>query len=40
MSWENRAHIFLKAADLLATKYRFRMNAATMLGQSKNAYQA
>lgn len=40
MSWENRAHIFLKAADLLATKYRFQMNAATMLGQSKNAFQA
>ena len=40
MSWEARAHIFLKAADLLATKYRFEMNAATMLGQSKNAYQA
>ena len=40
MSWESRAHIFLKAADLLATKYRFEMNAATMLGQSKNAYQA
>lgn len=39
-SWEHRASIFLKAADLLATKYRFRMNAATMLGQSKNAYQA
>ena len=40
MSWENRAHIFLKAADLLATKYRYQMNACTMLGQSKNAYQA
>jgi len=40
MSWENRAHIFLKAADLLATKYRYQMNAATMLGQGKNAYQA
>ena len=40
MSWEARAHIFLKAADLLATKYRFEMNASTMLGQSKNAYQA
>ncbi|HQS56389.1 MAG TPA: L-glutamate gamma-semialdehyde dehydrogenase, partial [Sediminibacterium sp.] len=40
MSWENRAHIFLKAADLLATKYRFQMNASTMLGQSKNAFQA
>jgi len=32
--------IFLKAADLLATKYRFQMNASTMLGQSKNAFQA
>ncbi len=40
MSWENRANIFLKAADLLATKYRFQMNAATMLGQSKNVIQA
>lgn len=40
MSWENRAHIFLKAADLLATKYRYVMNASTMLGQSKNAYQS
>ncbi len=39
-SWENRAHIFLKAADLLATKYRPLMVAATMLGQSKNVYQA
>jgi 1-pyrroline-5-carboxylate dehydrogenase len=40
MSWENRAHIFLKAADLLATKYRYQMVASTMLCQSKNAYQA
>lgn len=40
MSWENRASIFLKAADLLTTKYRDRMNAATMLGQSKTAHQA
>ncbi len=40
MSWENRANIFLKAADLIATKYRPYMNATTMLGQSKNAYQA
>lgn len=40
MSWEHRASIFMKAAELLATKYRYRMNAATMLGQSKNAYQA
>lgn len=39
-SWEHRASVFLKAADLLANKYRFRMNAATMLGQSKNAFQA
>jgi 1-pyrroline-5-carboxylate dehydrogenase len=40
LSWENRAGIFLKAADLIATKYRYEMNGATMLGQSKNAYQA
>jgi len=40
MSWENRANIFLKAADLLATKYRSEICATTMLGQSKNAFQA
>ncbi|WP_026999784.1 L-glutamate gamma-semialdehyde dehydrogenase [Eisenibacter elegans] len=40
MSWEHRASIFLKAADLIAGKYRARLNAATMLGQSKNAFQA
>lgn len=40
LSWENRANIFLRAADLIAGKYRWAMNAATMLGQSKNAYQA
>ena len=40
MPWEQRAAIFLKAADLLAGPYRYKMNAATMLGQSKNAYQA
>jgi 1-pyrroline-5-carboxylate dehydrogenase len=40
LSWEHRASIFLKAADLIATKYRAKMNAATMLGQSKNVYQA
>ena len=40
MSWENRANIFLKAADLLATKYRPYINGTTMLGQSKNCYQA
>jgi 1-pyrroline-5-carboxylate dehydrogenase len=40
MSWENRAGIFLKAADLLSTKYRTYINGATMLGQSKNVMQA
>jgi 1-pyrroline-5-carboxylate dehydrogenase len=39
-SWENRANIFLRAADLIATKYRYLMNGTTMLGQSKNAFQA
>jgi len=38
--WEHRIAIFLKAADLLAGPYRAKMNAATMLAQSKNAYQA
>ncbi len=40
MDWETRANIFLKAADLMATKYRPYMNGTTMLGQSKNVYQA
>ena len=40
MDWQDRAAIFLKAADLLAGPYRARMNAATMLGQSKNVFQA
>ncbi|MCU0354054.1 MAG: L-glutamate gamma-semialdehyde dehydrogenase [Cytophagales bacterium] len=40
MPWEHRAAIFLKAADLIAGPYRAKLNAATMLGQSKNAYQA
>jgi 1-pyrroline-5-carboxylate dehydrogenase len=40
MPWEQRAAIFLKAADLFAGPYRAKINAATMLGQSKNAYQA
>lgn len=40
MAWEQRAAIFLKAADLIAGPYRAELNAATMLGQSKNAYQA
>jgi 1-pyrroline-5-carboxylate dehydrogenase len=40
MSWEERSAIFLKAADLIAGPYRSVLNAATMLGQSKNAFQA
>jgi 1-pyrroline-5-carboxylate dehydrogenase len=40
MPWQSRAAIFLKAAELLAGPFRAKMNAATMLGQSKNAYQA
>jgi len=40
VGWEQRASIFLKAADLIAGPYRAKLNAATMLGQSKNAYQA
>jgi len=40
MSWEGRANIFLKAADLISTKYRPYMNGTTMLGQSKNVFQA
>jgi len=40
MSWTSRAAIFLRAAELLATKYRYVLNASTMLGQSKTAHQA
>lgn len=40
MPWEQRAGIFLRAAELLAGPYRARINAATMLAQSKNIYQA
>ena len=40
LPWEERAAVFLKAADLLQTKYRALMNAATMLGQSKTVFQA
>ena len=40
LSWEHRAAIFLKAADLVAGPYRDRINSATMLAQSKNAFQA
>ena len=38
--WQSRAAIFLKAADLIAGPYRAKINAATMIGQSKNAMQA
>ena len=40
MEWEQRASIFLKAADLIAGPYRAKMNAATMLGQSKSPFQS
>ncbi len=40
MPWEHRAAIFLRAADLMAGPYRQRLNAATMIGQGKNIFQA
>ena len=40
MPWQERASIFLKAADLISQKYTYLLNAATMLNQSKNAFQA
>jgi 1-pyrroline-5-carboxylate dehydrogenase len=40
LAWEQRAAIFLKAAELISGPYRYELNAATMLGQSKNVYQA
>lgn len=40
MPWEHRVSIFKKAADLLSGPWRYTMNAATMLGQSKTAYQS
>ena len=40
MTWEERASIFLRAADMISGPYRSKINAATMSGQSKNAYQA
>lgn len=40
LAWEQRAAIFLKAADLIAGPYRAKINAATMIGQSKNIFQA
>lgn len=39
-AWQTRAGIFLRAADLVAGPYRYALNAATMLAQSKNAHQA
>ena len=40
MPWNDRAAIFLKAADLISGKYRAKIVAATMLGQGKNYWQA
>ncbi|MDO7171913.1 L-glutamate gamma-semialdehyde dehydrogenase [Mariniflexile sp. AS56] len=40
MPWEQRAAIFLKAAELVAGPYRYKINAATMIAQSKNIFQA
>ena len=40
MPWNDRAAIFLKAADLVSGKYRYKIIAATILGQGKNAWQA
>ena len=40
LPWNDRAAIFLKAADLVSRKYRYELMAATILGQGKNAWQA
>jgi 1-pyrroline-5-carboxylate dehydrogenase len=40
MPWDDRAAIFLKAADLISKKYRYKLMAATILGQGKNVWQA
>lgn len=40
MPWNDRAAIFLRAAELVSGKYRYKLVAATMLGQGKNAWQA
>lgn len=40
MPWGDRTAIFLKAADLISKKYRYKLMAATILGQGKNAWQA
>ena len=39
MSWQSRASIFLKAAELIAGPYRSKINASTMLGQSKKFFK-
>ena len=40
LPWVERASIMLRVAELLATKYRYILNASVMLGQSKNPFQA
>ncbi len=40
MHWSDRVSVFLRAAELITTKYRYILNASTMLNQSKNAFQA
>lgn len=40
LPWQDRASVFLRAADLLSGPYRYKMNAATMLAQSKNVFQS
>ncbi len=40
LTWEQRAGVFLKAAELISGPYRYKLNAATMIGQSKNIFQA
>lgn len=40
LPWNDRASIFLRAAELVSGKYRYKLMASTMLGQGKNAWQA
>ena len=40
LSWIERASVFIRAAEMISKKYRNTINAATMLGQGKNLYQA
>lgn len=40
LPWADRAAVFLKAADLISGKYRYKLMAASVLGQGKNAWQA